>query len=204
MSPTVPSQSLGPTVGLDEVLDLAAEIARDANRLCRVIGQISDVPTFARPISCKTRHPRSASLISQRDADAIKGYLRARRNREAYFPEGLFADPAWDLLLDLYVAQTEGREVSVSSACIAAGVPATTGLRWLASLEKKALITRHQDHQDGRRSWVKIARPALKGINLWLDSMWPLTEIKNSGARNVQGEHLSSSMEDDNPVIALA
>jgi len=37
------------------------------------------------------------------------------------------ADPAWDMLLDLTAARAESRAVSVSSLCIAAGVPTTTG-----------------------------------------------------------------------------
>jgi hypothetical protein len=52
----------------------------------------------------------------------------ARRLRERLLPAGLFADPAWDMLLDLYAAEIEEQPVSVTSACIAAAAPATTAL----------------------------------------------------------------------------
>lgn len=41
-----------------------------------------------------------------------------RRKRAAIFgnPE-LFGEPAWDILLDLYIAHAEAKPVSVSSAC---------------------------------------------------------------------------------------
>jgi hypothetical protein len=43
--------------------------------------------------------------------------------RARYFKRELFKDPAWDILLDLYVARADGRGISVSSACIASGAP---------------------------------------------------------------------------------
>ena len=49
------------------------------------------------------------------------------------FGEGLFADPAWDIMLDLFAARIEGKDITVSSAGIAACVPPTTALRWSAT-----------------------------------------------------------------------
>ena len=40
--------------------------------------------------------------------------------------EELFADPAWDMLLDLLQAQISHLRVPVSSLCIAAAVPASS------------------------------------------------------------------------------
>jgi len=67
---------------------------------------------------------------------------KTRRARERFFPSDLFAEPAWDLLLDLYIAHHRKRVVSTSGACIAAGVPQSTGLRWLEKLETASLIIR--------------------------------------------------------------
>src|SRR5690606_396517 len=63
------------------------------------------------------------------DAAFVRGIIRARRLRDQFFRGELFADPAFDTLLDLYAARLEGRRVAVSSLCIAASVPATTALR---------------------------------------------------------------------------
>lgn len=68
----------------------------------------------------------------------------------------LFADPAWDILLDLYVNDGDDRCVSVSSACIAAGVPPTTALRWLGALERRSLVMRAEDPFDRRRSLMHL------------------------------------------------
>ncbi len=58
---------------------------------------------------------------------------KARRLRDAVLPR-LFGEPAWDILLDLFASEAEHIDVSVSSACLAAGVPATTAHRYLIEL----------------------------------------------------------------------
>ncbi len=84
------------------------------------------------------------------------------------FPGGLFADPAWDILLDLFVADADGRRISVSSACGSAGVPRTTALRWLTMLEEQGLIDRREDAEDARRCFVEITASARQAVAEWL------------------------------------
>jgi DNA-binding MarR family transcriptional regulator len=76
--------------------------------------------------------------------------------RTNFFPGGLFADPAWDMLLDLTHARLAGKRVSVSSLCIAAGVPATTALRRIGDLVASGLAMRVKDENDGRRVFVEL------------------------------------------------
>ncbi|MBX9886020.1 MAG: winged helix DNA-binding protein [Novosphingobium sp.] len=83
---------------------------------------------------------------------------RSRRNH--LFDADLFGEPAWDLLLDLFVATHEGRPVSVTSACIAANVPTTTALRWISALEAKGLIERANDPRDARRALLRLTGTA--------------------------------------------
>jgi hypothetical protein len=97
-----------------------------------------------------------------------KRTYRARRLRDRHFPAGLFADPAWDILLDLYVARHEGREVLTSAACIGAAVPATTGLRWLRRLEKEGLLFRRTGVGDARRSLVALSEKGIQCLELVL------------------------------------
>lgn len=81
----------------------------------------------------------------------------ARRRRDmAAGLGGLFGEPAWDILLDVYIAQKSRREIQVSSVCIEAGVPSTTILRWLTRLEQEGLIYRAADNVDGRRRYVRL------------------------------------------------
>jgi hypothetical protein len=95
------------------------------------------------------------------DARVIRQILWARRERDRHFGGGLFADPAWDMLLDLFAARLEARQVSVSSLCTAAAVPPTTALRWIGMLCSEGLIHRSADRGDGRRILVDLTDDAV-------------------------------------------
>jgi DNA-binding MarR family transcriptional regulator len=82
--------------------------------------------------------------------------LHLRRLRDRLFTPGLFADPAWDMLLDLVVAEDLGRSTAVSSLCIASAAPVSTALRYLHIMEQEGLIARRADPSDGRRHLVSL------------------------------------------------
>lgn len=103
-----------------------------------------------------------------------ENFIRLRRQRDKIFGGSLFADPAWDMLLDLFVAQEKGlRPVSTSSLCIASAVPATTALRWIETLVQQGLVSRHADPKDGRRVFVRLTDEAWQKMR---DLLTPWTE----------------------------
>ena len=94
----------------------------------------------------------------------IRGILKQRRNRDRFFDTELFADPAWDILLELYPNQLGQQRISVSAVCARACVPATTALRWIKLLEKKELIERRADPRDARRVFLSVSSSALHAM----------------------------------------
>jgi DNA-binding MarR family transcriptional regulator len=104
------------------------------------------------------------------DAAEVRSLLRLRRMRGSYFSSDLFADPAWDMLLDLMAAQLEGEKVAVSSLCIAAAVPATTALRWIKTMCDHGLFDRHADPLDGRRIFIALSPGAAKAMTGYLSA----------------------------------
>jgi DNA-binding MarR family transcriptional regulator len=95
-----------------------------------------------------------------------KTLYQVRRARDRAFNElEIFADPAWDILLDLADADSNHRSVSITSACIAACVPPTTGLRWVTLLEARNYIERTPDGLDGRRRFLRLTDKARKLMN---------------------------------------
>ena len=94
--------------------------------------------------------------------------LRARRLRDNHFNADLFADPAWDMLLDFYVQRTTGRRVDVKGACMAAHVPETTALRWINLLVTRNLIVREVDDSDRRRTFLALTRDGERTITNYL------------------------------------
>jgi hypothetical protein len=106
----------------------------------------------------------------------VRSIIRARRMRDQYFRGEMFADPAFDMLLDLYAAWLEGSRVAVSSLCIAAAVPATTALRWIKALTDKGLFVRQADPQDGRRVYIALSDEAARSMGRYLSA------VQRSGA----------------------
>ena len=90
------------------------------------------------------------------DPRLIRMIIRQRQERSRYFDGDLFADPAWDMLLDLAAARAEHRRVSVTSLSIASGVPPTTALRWIGLLVDAGLFERIEDETDRRRAFIVL------------------------------------------------
>jgi DNA-binding transcriptional ArsR family regulator len=102
------------------------------------------------------------------DAGLVRAMIRARRLRDHFFRSELFADPAWDMLLDLFAARLEQRKVAVSSLCIAAAVPPTTALRWIKSLADQGLLVRVADAEDGRRVFMELSDESAHAMEAYL------------------------------------
>lgn len=166
------SPANGEAACIARITDLSADMLV---QVARLQSYLANGHTAA--LNGSTRPPleqRSGDRVCDPDVANVAHYLKARRRRQEIFSSELFADPAWDILLDLFVADAERRPVCVSSACIASGVPSTTALRWIKKLEEQRLIERHADAHDGRRQFVSLTRTGRAQVREWLDHMWPL------------------------------
>lgn len=76
--------------------------------------------------------------------------LRARQKRNTLFCDSLFSDPAWDILLNLFAAHAERNSMVVRELTVCTGVPMTTTLRWISTLEVKGLVWRRGNQFDRR------------------------------------------------------
>lgn len=94
------------------------------------------------------------------DPRLVRKIIRQRQLRARFFEGDLFADPAWDMLLDLTAARAEHVRVSVTSLCIASGVPPTTALRWIGQMTDAGLLQRVDDETDRRRAFITLTEKA--------------------------------------------
>jgi DNA-binding MarR family transcriptional regulator len=94
-----------------------------------------------------------------------------RQKRAQFMDPTLFADPAWDMMLDLMAARLEGHRVSVSSLCIAAIVPATTALRWIQTLTEQGVFLRVPDMNDRRRVYIELSKKAVDAITGYFEAI---------------------------------
>ena len=136
---------------------------------------------------------RNASTLQGREEDdpvarahsiaaLAKRLYRIRRLREAAFGPHFEQDGAWDMLLDLFIAEGQRKRVSVSSLCAAAGIPQTSGIRVINGMIEAGLIVRIPDPLDRRRVFIDLT----------------------DEARNKMGEfHLATLPKNPIPVIKL-
>jgi hypothetical protein len=136
-----------------------SDVATDtsAARLRQLLARLSSGPSTPAPIALPTPRPTAPDPAPDIAPETIRAVIRARRLRARFFANELFADPAWDMLLDLTQAEISQVRVPVSSLCIAAAVPATTALRWIKTLTDSGLLLRRADPHDGRRVFVEMA-----------------------------------------------
>ena len=143
-------------VGVAELSDRSVArlgaLGAEATRIANALAQLAPGPTSPPPL----------------DHDRLRAMIRARRLRDRFFPPDLFGEPAWDMLLDLAVASVEGRDVAVSSLCIAAAVPTTTALRWVRALCDAGLFERRDDPRDARRAFISLSEPATAAMARYL------------------------------------
>lgn len=112
----------------------------------------------------------SASELKSRDA-VVHDLIASRRLRERIFESDLFADPAWDMLLGLYLDHLRDRPSYVKDACCVSIVPATTAMRWLVIMEKQGLIERAGDQADQRRVCLRLTPLAVSGLERYFSGL---------------------------------
>ena len=98
------------------------------------------------------------------DPRLVRRIIRQRQLRARFFAGDLFADPAWDMLLDLTAARAEHARVSVTSLCIASNVPPTTALRWIGQMTDEGLLERVEDETDRRRAFITLTDKAADAV----------------------------------------
>lgn len=151
-------------VGRDNAVRLR-QLSDEMGRIAATLARLSSTPDESGPSVVRLVDPiEDAPPLS---VDIVRSVIRARRLRSRYFNEELFADPAWDMLLDLLQAELAQHRVPVSSLCIAAAVPATTALRWIKSMTDSGLFVRRADPHDGRRVFVELSPQASAALRAY-------------------------------------
>jgi hypothetical protein len=131
----------GLLAGRNETLSLGGQL--------RVVDKPSDSPEAG-------NRPANDSEASQLGAIARKVSADRHRRSEIAGTSDLFGEPAWDILLNLFIADCEGRRLSVNAVCADAGAPESTALRWITILEKRGMIVREDAPE---RAFIKLSGP---------------------------------------------
>jgi DNA-binding MarR family transcriptional regulator len=133
--------------GGEVTLTLSAD---EATALKRIVGWVAE-----RDATLQDRaHGDAAMLIAEM-------LFETRGARARLFPASMFGEPAWDILLALYV--TEGQPVA-SDLARWTNTPLATISRWIGCLEAHKLITRENSPEDGRTLSVRLTDEARSNL----------------------------------------
>jgi DNA-binding MarR family transcriptional regulator len=168
LAPGVDDMSVHSIIGStdeDSAVSLS-QLSEDVNRIAARLARLS-TGTSLSAVRAANMDLAPPALRSE----AIKRILKARRMREDYFSTDLFADPAWDMLLELLLAELSRYRVPVSSLCLAAQVPPTTALRWIGLMADAGLVRRRPDPDDRRRVFVELTSTASAAMHGYFDSL---------------------------------
>ncbi|MCJ2177419.1 MarR family transcriptional regulator [Novosphingobium album (ex Hu et al. 2023)] len=164
-------------------MNSTGQLMRNRAKAIRLIAIANELLAVARELEIGEKPSLPACFLAESEHEVHKGraatqdhpvwvelarqtYDDRRRRAKIFASEDLFGEPAWDILLDLFIAAKERRRVSVTSACIGSAVPSTTALRWIAILEKNEFLAREADPGDARRVYVKLSA---RGYSAMLD-----------------------------------
>lgn len=150
-----------PLVRDEDITPPVREFLRWASsRLCEIEERVTSLnfstPEPAVSTNLGASNDESRLILSETKRGILEAEIRRRKTRAKFFPDLKLADPAWDMLLDLKLAQYSGWEVSVSSLCIAACVPPTTALRWIRVMVQDGYFQRKEDFLDRRRAFISL------------------------------------------------
>ena len=112
---------------------------------------IDVLPKLSREIAILTGQEPDDDLIP-----VANSLLQALAEQPDFGARDIIFNPAWQLLLELFVAQLEQRPVPVTNACLSLGTAQTTALRYLTDLERRGLIASLSDPADGRRRLLRL------------------------------------------------
>jgi hypothetical protein len=100
--------------------------------------------------------------------DQIASILQIRRRRSEVFGEGLFSDPAWDILLELFAAQLRQRRLELTD--LESIAPTSTLARWVAVLQERGLVICELDALCPDRFWIALSGECAAEMSAFLNA----------------------------------
>ena len=147
----------------ENVYRLVSLDERDVEDLHRLLGKVRNSRT-APSEEQDAETPDKAGIRLEQRARAL---LESRRKRVAIFGPKMFAEPAWDMLLILYLSGG-GRRQTQTSLGELSGASRSTAMRWIDYLACRDLVRREEHPTDKRRNFVSLTEKGRRLLDLYL------------------------------------
>lgn len=145
----------------------------DRDVLAQFASQLLEIATEMRETSStrRAREARDAVVGGERPIHVAQALLAQRRARRQFLPPSLFHEPAWEILLSLFVAHEQGRTLNVKDLVQLIDAPVTTSQRWIDQLAHMKLVNRVADAADRRRLEITLTEDAAERMSQYLSSL---------------------------------
>lgn len=157
-------------VGEPKTVTFSEKDIRDAARLLHLIS----VTTSMDPGPSQQAAPRS-SLAKGAPRDELisraRAVLHARRVRVHHFNRAMFGEPAWDILLLLYLAESAEARKTIGQLAASVETPLTTVLRWVGYLENEQLVERVDHPTDRRIAFIQLTSKGRDAFEAFLNDI---------------------------------
>lgn len=150
-----------------KTVTLTEQDVKDAVRLFRLLADpsiaASGLPDF---FSSKPGMADRETLVSR-----ARIVLHARRLRERFFHRIMFGEPAWDILLMLYVSEQSSGRLTMGRLAEWVDTPLTTVVRWVKFLEEEGFVARQPHPTDRRTVFIRLRQKGRAALDSYLGSV---------------------------------
>jgi DNA-binding MarR family transcriptional regulator len=146
----------------ERTLRLSRNDIRAARRLLRVLLGEEQESAGEQPAASAVGDTSREALVSRAQEE-----FGNRRRRAEIFGRSMFGEPAWDMLLALYILDISGQRQTVGSLLYFSGTPMTTAKRWLDFLAARDFVRREPHPTDKRTAFVSLTAKAREMLDLY-------------------------------------
>ncbi len=147
-----------------QIRDLASTLMRLADSLDQEWDGSNVKSIFGWPEAGRAIERNAVNL-----AYTAKLIYAKRQVRRKYISGDLLAEPAWDMLLELFMQFAGGAKVSITSLAHASHVPMTTALRYIDMLENEGLVERTRSNVDKRVTLLNLSKSGIVAVGTVLE-----------------------------------
>ena len=142
---------------------------RDVEEAKRLLSLLSNGATGADDgTSASTGPTATPDVLTKRARDILAN----RRRRHDLFGKAMFGEPAWEILLLLYIVESGPRQ-TIGRLADLADASKSTALRWVDYLEAQGLVRREAHPTDKRAAFVELTDKGHAALELYLSDTLP-------------------------------
>lgn len=147
---------------------------KDAQEAARLLRLLADSRIFGSALP--ENSPAVAdteTVVTDRQSliERARIVLGARRIRMQFFHPGFFGEPAWEILLALYITEESEARFTASKLAEWIGAPLSTVLRWVKALEEQSLVDRIDHPTDRRICFIRLLDKGRKALDSYLGAI---------------------------------